>query len=64
MTTDNQCAEDKIAAIEDISGAVIAQLQAQALTEAICGDLEKHAYSVNDKISNAGLRNQSILFAV
>ena len=64
MTTDNRCAEEKIAAIEDISGAIIGQLQAQALTEAVCGDLEKHAYSVNDKIVNANLRNLSILFAV
>ena len=48
----------------DISGAIIGQLQAQALTEAVCGDLEKHAYSVNDKIANANLRNLSILFAV
>lgn len=64
MTTDNLCAEEKIAAIEDISGAIIGQLQAQALTEAVCGDLEKHAYSVNDKIVNANLRNLSILFAV
>ena len=36
----------------------------QKLTEAICGDLEKHAYSVNDGIEDAEIRNLHILAAI
>ena len=43
-------AEDKYYAMEGIAADVIEQLQAQGLTEAVCGDLEKHAYSVNDGV--------------
>ena len=39
------------------------EVKEQQLTEAICGDLEKHAYSVNDRIENAELRNAHILAA-
>ena len=66
ISTDNRAenAEEKYYAIEDLSTRVIAVLQDQALTEAACGDLEKHAYSVNDRISDAALRNRHILAAV
>ena len=40
------------------------ELQEQELTEAVCGDLEKHAYSVNDRIADAELRNLHILGGV
>ncbi len=50
--------------IEDIASLVIAELNEQNLTEAICGDLEKHAYSVNDHITDNDIRNRNILFAV
>jgi hypothetical protein len=43
---------------------VIDELQEQALTEAICGDLEKHAYSVNDRIRDAEIRNLHILAGI
>ena len=43
---------------------VIGALQDQGLSEAVCGDLEKHAYSVNDRIRNSTLRNAHILLAV
>lgn len=66
ISTDNRAenAEEKYYAIEELSTHVITVLQDQALTEAICGDLEKHAYSVNDHISDAALRNRHILAAV
>ncbi len=66
LTTDNegQMAEDKYDVIEGISADLIDELQAQGLTEAICGDLEKHAYSVNDGIADGGLRNLHILAGV
>ena len=50
--------------IEDISGLIIEELKAQNLTEAICTDLEKHAYSVNDKIMDTDIRNKNIFYAV
>ena len=66
LTTDNgkTMAQAKQDMIENLSSTVITALQNQRLTEAVCGDLEKHAYSVNDQISDAALRNAHILTAV
>ena len=66
LTTDNDEPMDKVKQelIEDTASAVIDELQRQNLTEAICGDLEKHAYSVRDRITDASLRNAHILSAV
>jgi hypothetical protein len=50
--------------IEDTASAVIDALQNRALTDAVCTDLEKHAYSVNDRIDDASVRNLHILYAV
>ncbi len=57
-------AETKQEVIEDIAMLVIGALQEQGLTEAICGDLEKHAYSVTDGIRDANLRNLHIMEGV
>jgi len=66
ITTHNeaQLARDKYDVIEDIAADVINELARQGLTRANCGDLEKHAYSVNDGIANANLRNSHILAGV
>ena len=66
LTTDNaeSAAEDKYFCMEGIASQVIDLLQAQGLTEATCGDLEKHAYSVNDGIRDGSVRNLHILFCV
>ena len=66
LTTDNsrEIAEDKYFCMEGIASQVIDLLQEQGLTEAVCGDLEKHAYSVNDRISDAQVRNMHVLAAV
>lgn len=66
LTTENtdDLAETKYGIIEDIAGIVIEALQAQDLTKAICGDLEKHAYSVNDTIADATIRNLHVLAGV
>ena len=50
--------------MENLASAVITALQDQGLTEAVCGDLEKHAYSVNDHIADPALRNAHILLTV
>ena len=42
----------------------IKEIQERNLSNAICGSLEKHAYSVNDKIKDSTLRNMHILEAV
>ena len=57
---DGEMAEEKYYAIEGVCADVIDELVSQDLTKAICGDLEKHAYSVNDGIEDAGLRNMNI----
>jgi len=57
-------AREKYDVIEGIAADVIDELLAQELTRADCGDLEKHAYSVNDGIEDANLRNLHILAAV
>ena len=60
----NSDAEEKYTVIEQIAAETIDALQARGLTDAICGDLEKHAYSVNDKIADGAMRNLHILAAV
>ena len=57
-------AEEKYNVIEGIAADVIDELKEQELSDAVCGDLEKHAYSVNDHVADAGLRNMHILAAV
>ena len=61
---DFDIADLKYEAVEKIAGRIIDVLQEQNLTKAICGDLEKHAYSVNDKISDGALRNLNIFAGV
>ncbi len=66
LTTGNEAetAGAKYDVIESIASDVIAELMEQGLTKAVCGDLEKHAYSVNDGIPDAELRNAHILSAI
>ena len=66
ITTDNEekNAEEKYRIIEGIASDIIELLTQLKLTEATCGDLEKHAYSVNDGIEDAEIRNMHILTAL
>jgi hypothetical protein len=66
ITTDNEgkLAQDKYEVIEGIAADIIGELVDQGLTKANCGDLEKHAYSVNDGIADGNLRNLHILAGV
>ena len=66
ITTNNdgQLAHDKYEVIEDISSDIIDELIAQGLSGADGSDLEKHAYSVNDGIADASIRNLHILAGV
>lgn len=57
-------AEVKTDVIEDICALVVGVLKDQGLTDAVCGDLEKHAYSVNDSVGDAAIRNMHILAGV
>ncbi len=57
-------AQIKQETIEDIATLLIEEFQNQGLTEAICGDLEKHAYSILDGIKNSTLRNMHIMEGV
>lgn len=60
---DGDEAEQKYYAIEAIASLVIDELMSDEITKATCGDLEKHAYSVNDFIQDAEIRNMHILAA-
>ena len=62
--TDAAVAEQKYTAIEEIASYIIEDLQARDITKAICGDLEKHAYSVNDFVKDGEIRNLNILATV
>ncbi len=66
ISTDNaeSLREDKAYAMEGIAAEVMEALERQGLTKAACGDLEKHAYSVNDGIRDGEVRNLHILAAV
>ena len=66
LSTENgpDLSEDKYFCMEGIASDVIEKLQAQEMTKAVCGDLEKHAYSVNDGIGDSGIRNMNILACV
>ena len=66
LTTGNEeeIAGEKYFCMEGICSQVIDLLQEQQLTEAVCGDLEKHAYSVNDGIRDGEIRNLHILYCV
>ena len=57
-------AEEKQNVMEGMAADLIGELRRQKLTEAVCGDLEKHAYSVNNSVRDAELRNLHILAAV
>ena len=61
---DAETAESKYFVIEDIAARVIDRLMDAQLTQANCGDLEKHAYSVNDGVAEGALRNLHILSGV
>ena len=66
ISTDNdgELAAAKADVIEGMAADVIAELKAQGLTRVDCGDLEKHAYSVNDAIEDGALRNLHVLAGV
>lgn len=61
---EGELAEEKADMLESIAADVIDELQAQDLTRAVCGDLEKHAYSCNDGITDPALRNAHILAGI
>ena len=61
---EGETAEEKQDMIEAVAATVIDVLQEQDLTKAICGDLEKHAYSVNDSVTDPEIRNSHVLAAV
>lgn len=54
----------KSAVIEEVAALVIERLNNLQLTKAVCGDLIKHAYSLNDKIADGVLRNAHVLEGV
>ena len=66
LTTDNRAETipAKTQSIEDISDSIAQRLKEMELSRVGGRELERHAYSVNDRIQNAELRNMHILSAV
>lgn len=66
LTTDNdaEMAAEKARVIEGVAADVIAELRRQGLTRSKSGDLEKHAYSVNDSVTDGDIRNLHVLTTV
>lgn len=66
LTTDNEPPQsgEKRRAIEGVAADVIAALRRQGLSDADSGDLEKHAYAVNNAIEDGDIRNMHILATV
>ena len=61
---DRSLAEQKEQRIEQVASFIIDLLQKEGITKAICTDLEKHAYSINDHISDSHLRNLHLLASI
>lgn len=61
---DPSVAPSKLELVEDIAARIICELQDQNLTEAVCADLQKHAFSVNDHIADGNIRNMDIFAAL
>lgn len=49
--------------IEEISSVFIEEFKNQGITEATCGFLESHAYSINDQITNSEIRNLHVFYS-
>lgn len=66
LTSENDETTAKIKAdvIEDIASMIIEYLIENDMSKAVCNDLEKHAYSVNDSVSDPNIRNMNIFSAV
>ncbi len=47
--------------IEDIAALLIAEFRAQSLSQATCGELESHAYSILEGVREPALRNMHIM---
>lgn len=56
--------EVKQGIIEDVATALITEMKAQSLTDAMCNNLDTHAYSVTDKIKDGFLRNMHVMDGV
>ena len=61
---DSAVAEKKAAVMEALSAQIIEALRDGGLSSLVHPDLERHAYAVNDGISDGNLRNLHILAAV
>ena len=56
--------ETRMFTVEEVCIAVAGCAREQGISENLCDDIEKDAWSVNDHITDAGLRNANILAAV
>lgn len=56
--------ETRMFTVEEVCAAVALEGRSQGISDNLCDDMEKEAYSVNSHIEDPGLRNTSIFYAV
>ena len=54
----------KIEIINDINEMILDEVKKQNLSNELCSDLENNAFSVNNHIKDANIRNLDILYAI
>ena len=62
--TDEEQATDREILMAETAQEIAEELQERGLTDASCCDLEQHAYSVEERIQDAEIRNTHILSGV
>lgn len=50
--------------IEELCAAIVVEARQQGISDNLCEDIEKDAWSINDHITDPAIRNSNILFAV
>ena len=56
--------DTRLFTIEEVCAAVVTAAREQGLSDNLCEDVEKDAYSINDHIEDPQIRNLNILYAV
>lgn len=62
--TDPHCVSKKSDTVEDVSAFITEMLRIKNYTDSDSADLERHAYSVNNRITDGNIRNMHILETV
>ena len=56
--------DTRLFTIEEICAVVVMEAREQGISDNLCEDIEKDAWSINDHIDDPQIRNQNILYAI